>query len=173
MITWFAPVCPLLGLTHSPGSRFLSRDEELRGFLAAGVRHVISLQQEHELQLFGGNETAADRRDAVIGLGMRYTNVPIRDQAAPTFSQTWQIIKLIRAEIQQQQRVALHCQAGLGRAGTVSACFLVAGGSTSEDAMLFVRWVRQGAIQSREQEMFILNFEQWRDSDCTQPEEMA
>ena len=52
------------------------------------------------------------------------------------------------------------CQAGLGRTGTILACYLVYVGYKSENAVKLVRELRPGSIQTREQEDAITNFEE-------------
>jgi atypical dual specificity phosphatase len=55
--------------------------------------------------------------------------------------------------------VAVHCGAGLGRTGTLVACYLVAGGLSAEDAIAKVRRLRPGSIETAEQEAAVRTFE--------------
>lgn len=55
------------------------------------------------------------------------------------------------------ERVVVHCKGGLGRAGTVASMLLLDTHTvaTADEAMLHVRAVRQGAIETSAQEKFL------------------
>ena len=54
----------------------------------------------------------------------------------------------------------VHCAAGMGRAGTILACYLVKYQNlTAKDAIKKVREERPGSIQSETQELAITYFE--------------
>ena len=52
--------------------------------------------------------------------------------------------------------VLVHCRGGLGRAGTIAARLLVELGMEPETAIASVRAVRPGAIETSDQEKFVL-----------------
>jgi hypothetical protein len=49
---------------------------------------------------------------------------------------------------------------GLGRAGTVAACLLIESGVAPSEAIRKVRTARSGAIETREQERYIMAYRQ-------------
>ena len=49
----------------------------------------------------------------------------------------------------------MHCGAGIGRTGTMIACYLVDKGFSAEEAIQLVRQARPGSIETREQEQVI------------------
>src|SRR5215217_2268136 len=53
---------------------------------------------------------------------------PIRDFTAPSVEQATRIVAKIQDYLEEGQVVAVHCGAGLGRTGTILACYLVAEG---------------------------------------------
>lgn len=52
--------------------------------------------------------------------------------------------------------MVVHCRGGLGRAGTVGARLLVELGVTPAEAIQRVRQARPGAIETRQQERYVL-----------------
>jgi len=53
----------------------------------------------------------------------------------------------------------VHCGAGLGRTGTVLACYLVSRGLTAEQAIGEVRLARPGAVEAVSQVAFVYAYE--------------
>lgn len=145
-----------IGLTHSPGAFLTSRDEDLAELAGMGVNVVVCLQQEHEFDYtdFPG-ETLADRALAVERLGMRLRHFPIPDFGTPELDAAAALVQEILADLRRDERVVVHCFAGLGRAGTLAAGLLVATGMAAQTAIDQVRHVRPGAIQTDEQERFV------------------
>lgn len=80
--------------------------------------------------------------------GLSEVHLPVKNWAPPTAGQ----VALAIASIDEAQahglRVAIHCGAGLGRAGTVAACYLVHLGSTPREAIEHVRNLRPGSISA-------------------------
>ena len=66
----------------------------------------------------------------------------------------------MREAVNAGQAVAVHCGAGLGRTGTLVACYLVAGGLSAEEAIAKVRRLRPGSIETLEQEAAVRTFEE-------------
>ncbi len=54
--------------------------------------------------------------------------------------------------------VAVHCAAGLGRTGTIMACYLVQGGSGPDEAIGLIRVLRPGSVEAPEQERAVAAF---------------
>lgn len=162
MITWLPPTLlgasGRLGLAHSPGSRQRSRDDELDEFVAAGVQHVICLQEAYEFSQRPLDETLDERRTAVETRGMRFTHEPIPDMAAPTLARTQRIVSALGAELALGRSVVVHCWAGLGRAGTIAACALIDAGHGPQLAVALLRDLRPGAVQSLLQERHVRQF---------------
>jgi atypical dual specificity phosphatase len=65
-------------------------------------------------------------------------------------------VDFIHENISDNQAVMVHCAAGMGRAGTILACYLVKYKKySSEDAIKKIRKERPGSIQSEIQELAI------------------
>lgn len=162
MITWIPsellPTAGRLALSRTPGSSGRPRDVDLERFAAESVRSVLCLQEEHELSMLPVPETLAERRAAVEARGIRFVHEPIVDMDAPGVARMRRLVDGVLGELDASQNVLVHCWAGLGRAGTLAACVLVARGLTPQLAVAHLRRVRPGAVQSIVQERLIRQF---------------
>jgi protein-tyrosine phosphatase len=89
----------------------------------AGVTLVVDLTEEGELPPYG------------VPAGLRAVRVPIADFSCPTPATMGAVLDLIDAEVAAGGVVYVHCRGGLGRTGTVVACWLVRHGASAEDAL--------------------------------------
>ena len=91
---------------------------------------------------------------------IQWKHLPVADFTAPTLEQVEQALTSIDGFLEDGLPVAVHCRAGLGRTGTILACYLVAQGSSATDAIRQVRMRRPGSIETPEQEAVIEEYEQ-------------
>lgn len=92
--------------------------------------------------------------------GMDYLHVPTADLTAPTVDDTDRAVEFIRGRVDEGRPVMVHCAAGLGRAGTILACYLVRHcGMSAAKAVREIRKQRPGSIQSGEQEAAVEHYE--------------
>jgi len=91
-------------------------------------------------------------RQWVNDAGMLAVTVPVPDMEPPTDRQLDHILSTIRKANASGMGVAVHCAAGLGRTGTVLAAYFVAGGLPAREALVKVRDLRPGSVETAEQE---------------------
>jgi atypical dual specificity phosphatase len=77
--------------------------------------------------------------------------LPVPDFHAPTPQQLAIGVAAVVSSVSAGERVAIHCAAGLGRSGTVAACYLVELGLDWSTAVENIRAARPGAIETAEQ----------------------
>ena len=78
----------------------------------------------------------------------------------PEFNDLEYAVDFIHRRITNDEPVLVHCLAGLGRTGTILACYLVKyHNMTTDEATKKVREERSGSIQSYPQEEIIFRFE--------------
>ena len=78
---------------------------------------------------------------------------PVPDFTAPSLDQIERIVGFISQQIETWERpVAVTCRAGLGRTGTVLACYLVHEGYSADKAINLVRELRPNSIETGKQE---------------------
>lgn len=89
-----------------------------------------------------------------------YLHVPTPDLTAPDMDRIESTVDFINEQINNDQPVMVHCAAGMGRAGTILACYFVKYKKlTAEKAIKKIRNERPGSIQSEVQELAIGFFE--------------
>jgi ADP-ribosyl-[dinitrogen reductase] hydrolase len=151
----------ILGLTTCPGKKDLSRqwDRDLRTDIQAiaawGASAVITLIEDHEFTLLGIEALGEE----VVQLGMQWWHLPIRDVDVPDerFENLWQAVgSEVHARLGQGERILIHCRGGLGRTGLLAGRILVEQGVGPQDAIAQVRAARPGAIETRQQEAYVL-----------------
>lgn len=95
---------------------------------------------------------------------LEVAHLPLGDFSAPMLAQIEQAISIIESFFARGLAIAVHCGAGLGRTGTILACYLVSQGETARDAIAQVRQKRPGSIETPEQAAAIEAYEKyWRD----------
>jgi ADP-ribosyl-[dinitrogen reductase] hydrolase len=151
-----------LGLTHAPGrwspGRHTDSDVRLREDLEIiardhGARMLVTLVERNELVQLGNLRREARRA------GLRWLHFPIPDMWIPSdVAATRRLVDRMLDALERGENVVVHCWGGLGRAGTIAACCLVAHGCEPRRAIALVRSARPGAVQSIQQELFVRQF---------------
>jgi atypical dual specificity phosphatase len=90
--------------------------------------------------------------------GLTEVHLPVPDFMAPTEDQLARGVHAISRALVAGQRVAVHCAAGLGRTGTLLACYLVSTGLEPSAAIARVRTVRPGSVETSEQQAAVEAF---------------
>ena len=91
---------------------------------------------------------------------INYLHVPTPDLTAPDMDEINTAVDFIQEMIENKEPVMVHCAAGMGRAGTILACYLIKYQKHSAtEAIQKVRKERPGSIQSEVQEIAITFFE--------------
>ena len=107
-----------------------------------GIGAIVSLTETAPPEL-----TGTDRFEVLW--------LPIDDMAAPAGEQIERFVEFVDTVLATGKAVGVHCLAGLGRTGTMIACYLVSQGKSAEEAIAQVRRARPGSIQTEQQEQAI------------------
>jgi ADP-ribosyl-[dinitrogen reductase] hydrolase len=90
---------------------------------------------------------------------MFWFHLPVVDASIPDerFEHRWIVAgEELRSLLGRGLDVLVHCRGGLGRAGTIAARLLIELGMEPTNAIATVRRVRPGAIETSDQEKFLL-----------------
>ena len=97
--------------------------------------------------------------EALNKVGILSRHIPVAGFKAPTLHQVKQALAMIYSCLDRSMPVAVHCVAGLGRTGTILACYLVGMRITADKAITIIREWRPGSIEVPEQEAIVYEYE--------------
>ena len=124
------------------GSGMPTSSSEIDWVLKQGIKSIITMTEEPLPESWVKE--------------IRYLHVPTEDLSAPDIDKIDQTVDFINKQIQNNEPIMVHCAAGIGRTGTILACYLVKYHKLSAtDAIEKVRKERPGSIQSEYQELAI------------------
>ena len=127
------------------GSAIPTSKDEVKWLQEEGVKSIVTIR---EVPL---DEDWVDE--------MKYLHVLSDDMGVPSFDDLKNSVDFVYKQIQNNEPVMVHCLAGLGRTGTILACYLIKYEKMSaEDAIQHVREKRHGSIQSFVQEEMIFQY---------------
>ena len=158
------PILGRVGITSCPGkydqhamSGYWDRDLaiDLDAIQDWGAAAVVTLLEPKELVLLRVEHLGEE----VNRRRMLWFHLPIADVSTPDdgFERNWDLAgDALRTLLRIGRDVLVHCRGGLGRAGTIAARLLTELGMEPAIAISRVRAVRPGAIETQDQEKYVL-----------------
>ena len=128
------------------GGVLTAYDDELPALHSAGIRAVVSLLNiPSDMAVY-------------VSAGFAFQCLPVPDGGAPTMGQAKQFVGFVARQRAEQRPVAVHCEAGFGRTGTMLAAYLISLGESVEATISRVRAVETAAIETQHQILFLEQF---------------
>src|SRR5215472_504411 len=146
-----------LGITPCPGRRDRGRDlrTDLAQLRSQGATRLLCLLTDSELHWAGVPELGPRAQAA----GLTYRRFPVPDQGTPEIADAQELVHWCREATERGEAVVVACMGGLGRSGTIVACFLVTAGMSPDAAIAAVRTARgPRALETVAQEEFAVTF---------------
>lgn len=150
-------LCPGKHDPHAPSGVCWQRDLDLDvgAIRDWGASAVLTLLEDHEFVRV--RIEALPERIRAAGMAWIHIRIPDRCAPAEAFRQAWpEHGPDLHRRLDRGERILVHCMGGIGRTGTVVAQLLIERGRAIDDAIREVRRVRQGAIETAEQEAYLL-----------------
>ena len=130
------------------GSGIPTSINEVEWVIEQGVKSIVTIRE--------------DPLDDDWVKDVNYLHVSSNDMGVPEFADLTYAVDFIHRRITNSEPVMVHCLAGMGRTGTVLACYLVKYQNMPADkAIQKIREERSGSIQSYPQEEIIFRFEKF------------
>ena len=130
------------------GSAIPTSIDEVQWAIEQGVKSIVTIRE--------------DPLDDDWVKDVNYLHVSSNDMGVPEFADLTFAVDFIHRRITNNEPVMVHCLAGLGRTGTILACYLIKYQKMSaNEATEKVRKERPGSIQSYPQEEIIFRFEKF------------
>ena len=127
------------------GSAIPTSKKEIEWMQEEGVKSIVTIREE--------------ALEFPLPSEMKYLHIHSNDMGVPEFDDLVKTVDFIHDRIVNDEPVMVHCLAGLGRTGTILACYLIKYKKMSaDDAIQKVRDERPGSIQSFPQEEIIFQF---------------
>lgn len=137
--TWIEkPLLAAMGRPHGT--------DDMEWLRAQGIDLLISLTEEPPFSRW------------VNDAGLMLVHVPIIDMEPPSQDQVERCLSTIAKAHERQMGVAVHCGAGMGRTGTIIACYFVSKGLNADNALARIRRLRPGSVETVEQEEVVHAF---------------
>jgi atypical dual specificity phosphatase len=132
------------------GCRGPKSSQDLEFLCKNGIKAIIRMATPSESRV-----TSAE----VKSLGLTEYKEPVQDYTPPSQEQLVRITEFISSKLADGKPVAVSCGAGMGRTGTALACYLVANGSSADEAIQEIRLSRPGSIETLDQEDAVRHYE--------------
>ena len=125
--------------------QMISSQNDIDSLRARGISVIINLRQSNYDEMYNLD-------------GIELHHLPIADFSTPTAAQARQFIDIVNSHLNDQDKIYVHCTAGCGRSGTMVALYLCSMGKfdTPAEAISYLRELRPCAIETEEQENFVL-----------------
>lgn len=125
------------------GHQAPSSEHDLEWLKKQGVLAFVRMAEEHMAKVDSHQ---------IEQLGLLDYHMPVPDFTPPTLTQIGEMIQFIEVSLYERRPVGISCRAGMGRTGTILACYLVSKGYEADSAIDEIRTLRPGSIETKSQE---------------------
>ncbi len=124
-------------------------EDEIHGWQIEGVDTVVSLLEQDEIDDLGlSDEPLLCRVQAI-----EFIRFPIPDRGLPTsLDGAATLAETLARKINEGQKVAIHCRAGIGRSSTIAACVMLRLGYNADAAFRLIESVRGVAVPDTDEQ---------------------
>ncbi|MDB6022886.1 MAG: hypothetical protein JWQ04_2743 [Pedosphaera sp.] len=132
------------------GENLTECEDDLTLVHHAGIRAVVSLlNHPNDLPIFQS-------------AGFEFKCLPIHDGHPPAIGQAQEFVRFVDSCRLRNLPVLVFCVGGIGRTGTMIACYLIHIGKTADEAVAYIRTKEPLAVETMSQISFLQGFEKFR-----------
>ena len=132
------------------GSGLPMTEDEFEWLVDRGIKSIVTVRE------------VALPSDWFDGNDIDYMHLQVEDFGAPTIEELDQAVDFIDQQIANGRPAMVHCAAGKGRTGAVIAAYLVKKQNlTAKQAIIKLRGMRPGSVQSVSQETAVSMYEKY------------
>lgn len=104
-------------------------------------------------------ETSYDNQE-ISKYFIHYLHIPTADRYAPTLDQTYQAIRWIKNNLDNNKKIFIHCNLGRGRGPMMACLYLISNGVAFDEAIKSVKHSRRYTYFNSIQLQFLKEFSQ-------------
>lgn len=124
-------------------SEFPDSEIKLRFLKEQGIKSIVTLS-ERKIDV-----------ELINKYKFRYLYLPIKDFNVPTLGDVKKFLRWMRLMEKWRLPTLIHCDAGIGRTGTMLAIYFLAKGRSAKESIDYVKEKRNFSLESLKQESFI------------------
>lgn len=143
-------------ITMMPRPRSETLNNDMAYYQQAGITHIVNLLREPEMERLQLTAEASSAKQHAI----EYLHFPVRDMEVPNVEALRKLNQKLLSLLDQGAHIAVHCNGGRGRAGTVIVSLMLESGITLNDALRIAREKRGDIVPVCElQENFLVDYD--------------